>query len=270
MTVLDIPVRWLEREPDSPPGRRARKIRQLRCVRAAAEQVIIDLSGGHSTVVGALAPRCKPVIAAYLPICLHPMPRWKRRMDIVGAGLCLLILLPLMALIAACIKLTSRGPVLFTQRRAGFGGTPFLIYKFRTMVAGAESRKQELLCSNEQDGPVFKMSNDPRLTRLGRFLRRSSLDELPQLWNVLKGEMSLVGPRPLACDEANRCEDWQRQRLGVVPGITCIWQVSGRSLIGFNDWVRMDLDYIRRRSPLTDLRILLQTIPAVLMRRGAK
>jgi lipopolysaccharide/colanic/teichoic acid biosynthesis glycosyltransferase len=181
----------------------------------------------------------------------------------------LVVLAPLFAIIAIAVKLSSPGPVIFAQRRSGRGGRPFLMYKFRTMVADAEARKAELLTQNEQDGPAFKIKNDPRVTAVGRFLRKTSLDELPQLWNVLKGEMSLVGPRPLPCAEAEACEGWQRRRLDVTPGITCIWQVRGRSQVSFADWVRMDMQYIRAQSLQQDLKLLLLTVPAVLLRRGA-
>src|SRR5205823_467758 len=132
-----------------------------------------------------------------------------------------------------------------------------------------EARKQELVASNEQDGAAFKIKNDPRVTRLGRWLRSTSIDELPQLWNVLRGEMSLVGPRPLPCAEADSCAGWQRQRLDVTPGLTCIWQVHGRCRVSFADWVRMDVQYIRSRSLWQDVKLLLLTLPAVLLRRGA-
>jgi lipopolysaccharide/colanic/teichoic acid biosynthesis glycosyltransferase len=174
-----------------------------------------------------------------------------------------------MLCIASLVKLTSAGPMIFRQRRTGLGGKSFVLYKFRTMVVNAEARKAELRKLSEQDGPAFKLRNDPRVTRIGRVLRQTSLDELPQLWNVLKGDMSLVGPRPLPCDEASACEPWQQKRSDITPGITCIWQVKGRSRVTFEEWIRMDLKYARRRKFLNDLTILFQTIPAVLRRRGA-
>jgi lipopolysaccharide/colanic/teichoic acid biosynthesis glycosyltransferase len=201
---------------------------------------------------------------------VQALPAWKRAIDIIGAGVGLLLLSPVFLVLAAAIKLTSPGPVFFRQQRSGRGGRPFLMYKFRSMVIDAESRKSELLSLNEQDGPAFKLTGDPRITRVGRFLRDTSLDELPQLWNVLKGDMSLVGPRPLPCDETASCLDWQRRRLDVTPGLTCIWQVRGRSQVSFNEWVRMDLEYVKRRSLRKDVAILLSTVPAVLQRRGAK
>lgn len=200
--------------------------------------------------------------------CL-PMPSWKRALDITSAATGLVVLSPLLLTVAAAVKLTSPGPVFFRQQRAGYGGRPFVIYKFRSMVTDAELRKRELLPHNEQDGPAFKLKADPRVTSLGRLLRASSIDELPQLWNVLRGDMSLVGPRPLPCDEAEACARWQRQRLDVTPGLTCFWQVNGRSRVSFDDWVRMDVQYIRQRAPWTDLKLLLKTIPAVIFQRGA-
>jgi lipopolysaccharide/colanic/teichoic acid biosynthesis glycosyltransferase len=202
---------------------------------------------------------------------VHPMPAWKRFLDVVGAVLLLMLFSPVMALVALLVKLTSPGgPVLFSQDRAGLGGKPFKIHKFRTMVVDAEARLQHLRGLSEQDGPAFKLKNDPRVTRLGRVLRKTSLDELPQLWNVIKGEMSLVGPRPLPLEESEKCLQWQRRRLDVTPGLTCIWQVKGRSTVSFAEWIRMDVEYIRRRTILHDLSLLAMTIPAVLLRRGAR
>jgi lipopolysaccharide/colanic/teichoic acid biosynthesis glycosyltransferase len=203
------------------------------------------------------------------PFFFQPLPLWKRALDVLVSASLLLVLSPLLAAVALLIKLTSRGPALFAQRRSGLGGRPFVIYKFRTMVPDAEVQKQSLREFSEQDGPAFKMAKDPRVTPLGKFLRKSSIDELPQLWNVLKGDMSLVGPRPLPCDEAEGCTRWQRGRLDVTPGITCIWQVYGRSRVTFEEWVRMDVRYVQSRSFWKDLRLILETIPAVLFHRGA-
>jgi lipopolysaccharide/colanic/teichoic acid biosynthesis glycosyltransferase len=200
---------------------------------------------------------------------LFPMPAWKRATDIVGAASLLLLLLPLMVLVALAVKVSSRGPAIFRQRRCGFGGKPFVMFKFRTMVCDAEALKPALLAANEQSGPAFKMRHDPRITRLGRFLRQTSLDEMPQLWNVLRGDMSLVGPRPLPCNEAAACQPHQRRRLSVTPGITGLWQVRGRCGVPFDHWLALDLEYIAKRSLSTDLRILLLTVPAVLSRKGA-
>ncbi len=203
------------------------------------------------------------------PMFLRPVSLGKRAVDVVGAGAGLLALLPAFPFVALAVKLTSPGPVFFRQKRAGLGGRPFVMWKLRTMVADAEARKGELVAQNEQDGPAFKIKCDPRVTRLGRFLRATSIDELPQLWNVLKGDMSLVGPRPLPCGEADKCEPWQRRRLDVVPGLTCIWQVRGRSAVSFADWVRMDVEYIENQSLAADVRLLLATVPAVVFRKGA-
>jgi lipopolysaccharide/colanic/teichoic acid biosynthesis glycosyltransferase len=199
-----------------------------------------------------------------------PLPSWKRGLDLMGGGLALCLAAPLLLVAAVAIKATSPGPVLFRQRRRGLGGKPFTMLKLRTMHVDAETQRDDLLRRNEQDGPAFKIADDPRVTRVGRFLRRTSLDELPQLWNVLRGEMSLVGPRPLPCAEADACDHWQRRRLDVTPGLTCIWQVHGRSRVTFAEWMRMDLNYVRHRAPLVDLKILLATVPAVLSRRGAR
>jgi lipopolysaccharide/colanic/teichoic acid biosynthesis glycosyltransferase len=199
----------------------------------------------------------------------RPMPRWKRCFDIVASATALILLSPLLVMIAACIKWTSPGPVLFVQLRSGRGGRPFRMYKFRSMVADAEEKKRGLLTKNEQDGPAFKMENDPRITHVGRFLRASSLDELPQLWNVLQGEMSLVGPRPLPLSESAACENWQRQRLDVTPGLTCFWQIKDRrAKIPFVDWARMDIQYAGRRSLGLDLYLIARTVMFVLRRKG--
>ncbi len=199
----------------------------------------------------------------------HAMPAWKRVIDLIGATLMLVLLSPVMIAAAMAIILTSRGPIIFRQKRSGLGGRPFTIFKFRTMCTDAERRKHALRRQSEQDGPAFKIANDPRVTQVGKLLRKTSIDELPQLWNVLRGEMSLVGPRPLPCEEAAACMQWQQRRLDVTPGLTCIWQVDGRSRVTFDEWVRMDVAYIRRRTLLHDMSILLRTVPAVLMRRGA-
>ena len=191
--------------------------------------------------------------------------------DRVGALVLLTLSAPLLGLIACLIKLDSPGPVLHAMDWVGRRGRRFRGYKFRTMEVGAEHRKGELLRFNEMTGPVFKMRNDPRVTRLGRWLRRTSFDELPQLWSVLRGDMSLVGPRPPGPHEYAHFEPWQKLKLSVTPGITCIWQVSGRSgITQFEDWVRLDLQYIREWSLWLDIRLLLATIPAVLFGHGAQ
>jgi exopolysaccharide biosynthesis polyprenyl glycosylphosphotransferase len=196
----------------------------------------------------------------------------KQLMDLFGALLLLISLSWLFALLALLIKITSPGPVFFKQQRSGLNGAPFTLYKFRTMVTNAEQSKHELEAMNEMRGPVFKVTGDPRVTRIGKWLRYYSLDELPQLFNVLRGEMSLVGPRPLPVDEVKRFNDLaHRRRLSVKPGLTCLWQISGRNQIkDFKDWVRLDLEYIDNWSLWLDLEILLRTIPVVLRGTGAK
>jgi exopolysaccharide biosynthesis polyprenyl glycosylphosphotransferase len=182
----------------------------------------------------------------------------------------LLMTLPLMLVIAVMVKLTSRGPVLFIQERGGLHGRPFRMLKFRTMREGAEAERAALLAANEMDGPVFKIAEDPRVTRLGRFLRRTSMDELPQLVNVVRGDMSLVGPRPLPVVETRALTGVDRRRLSMRPGITCLWQISGRSELGFREWMALDLQYVDHWSLGLDLAILLRTLPALLSRRGAR
>lgn len=193
----------------------------------------------------------------------------KRAIDIIGAAALLLVLSPIFLLIAICIRIDSRGPIIFRQKRLGFKGRGFVFYKFRSMSTDAEASRGEILHLNEVSGPIFKMKNDPRITRIGRFMRRYSIDELPQIFNVLKGDMSFVGPRPPLPDEVEDYEDWQLQRLSITPGITCLWQISGRSNIGFDEWVQLDIKYINTRSLWLDLVILAKTIPAVLTGDGA-
>lgn len=195
----------------------------------------------------------------------------KAVIDRAGALALLILGAPLLAATALGIRLTSPGPVLFRQRRSGLHGKPFTMLKFRSMVSDAEMRKAELEPFNKMSGPVFKLSPDPRVTPLGRFLRRTSFDELPQLWNVLRGEMSLVGPRPLPVYETENFADLaHRRRLSMKPGLTCLWQISGRNAVAnFEDWVRLDLEYIDNWSLWLDLRILLRTIPIVLTGKGA-
>jgi exopolysaccharide biosynthesis polyprenyl glycosylphosphotransferase len=195
----------------------------------------------------------------------------KRVVDLVGAALGLVALAPLLLVIAAVIRLTSPGPVLFTQLRYGLHKRLFRMYKFRTMVWHAERLQPALEARNEAQGPVFKIAADPRVTPVGRFLRKSSLDELPQLWNVLKGEMSLVGPRPLPVRDVGRFDEgWLMRRFSMPPGLTCLWQVNGRSELDFTRWAQLDLEYIDRWSLRLDALILLRTVPAVLHGRGAQ
>lgn len=196
----------------------------------------------------------------------------KQAIDFLGALVLLLITGIPLAMVALLIKITSPGPILFRQQRSGLNGRPFTIFKFRTMVTDAEQRRHELESMNEMTGPVFKMTRDPRITPIGKILRKFSIDEFPQLFNVLRGEMSLVGPRPLPVDEVRRFHDFaHRRRLSVKPGLTCLWQISGRNDVkDFNDWVRLDLQYIDNWSIWLDLKILCQTIPVVLTGSGAK
>ncbi len=194
----------------------------------------------------------------------------KRALDVLVALSVIIVLFPVLLISAILIKLTSTGPILFVQTRVGRNKRKFHIYKFRTMVVDAETRIKEIEHLNEVSGPVFKIKNDPRITPLGRFLRKTSIDELPQLFNVLKGDMSLVGPRPLPVrDYEGFNEDWQRRRFSVRPGITCLWQIAGRSSIPFDRWMELDLEYIDGWSFWLDLQILLRTIPAVLRGSGA-
>jgi exopolysaccharide biosynthesis polyprenyl glycosylphosphotransferase len=196
----------------------------------------------------------------------------KQLLDRIGALVLLVLLSPIFLIVGILIKIGSPGPVFFRQKRSGLNGAPFTIYKFRTMVTNAEQLKHELAAMNEMTGPVFKVTNDPRVTPIGKFLRKSSWDEMPQLLNVLRGEMSLVGPRPLPVDEVKRFNDLaHRRRLSVKPGITCLWQVSGRNNVSdFRDWVRLDLEYIDNWSLWLDFKILWRTVPVVLTGVGAK
>ena len=194
---------------------------------------------------------------------------FKRAFDVVLSLAALVILAPVMLAIAAMIRMTSPGLVLFRQTRCGLGGRRFTLYKFRSMINNAEQMRAELHQLNEVDGPVFKISEDPRITTVGRWLRRFSLDELPQLWNVFRGEMSFVGPRPAVPEEVEQYEDWQRRRLRMRPGLTCTWVLEGRSHVDFNRWMQLDLKYIDNWSLWLDAKIFLRTIPIVLSGRGA-
>ena len=193
----------------------------------------------------------------------------KRVLDVTLSLVALCLLGPLLLLIAAVIKWEDGGPVLFSQLRAGFEGRKFRFYKFRSMCVDAERQRGALSAVQERDSPRFKMESDPRVTRTGRWLRRCSLDEIPQLWNVVLGDLSLVGPRPALPEEVAEYEPHHRRRLEVAPGVTCIWQVSGRSRLSFEQQVELDLIYIRTRSLLLDVKILVRTVPAVLSGRGA-
>jgi lipopolysaccharide/colanic/teichoic acid biosynthesis glycosyltransferase len=192
----------------------------------------------------------------------------KRALDLAVCLILLPIALPILLTCALLVKLTSKGPVLFVQERTGVGGNRFKILKFRTMVPNAANMKKGLESENLMGGPDFKLANDPRVTRFGVFLRKTSLDEAPQLWNILRGDMSLVGPRPTSFP-AQTYDLWHTERLEVMPGLTGLWQVSGRGEIDFDDRVRLDIAYVRSRSLPLDLSILLRTIPAVVSQRGA-
>jgi lipopolysaccharide/colanic/teichoic acid biosynthesis glycosyltransferase len=189
----------------------------------------------------------------------------KRFVDIIGATIGLIILSPFLILVGTIVKISSPGPVFYAWHVVGRGGKPFTSYKFRSMVKNADSMKAQLAAHNEMTGPVFKMKDDPRITPVGRVLRKYSIDELPQLWSVLKGEMSLVGPRPAGPHEWAKYEPWQRRKLSVTPGMTCLWQAGGRNLINnFEEWMRLDLEYIDHWSLWLDMKILLLTVKAVI------
>ena len=202
-------------------------------------------------------------------IQLHMVQRLKRVLDLLLATMALLVLFPIMAITALAIKLESPGPIIFRQTRVGKWGKTFTCYKFRSMCIDAEARKQALIQQNEVDGPIFKMQTDPRVTRVGRIIRKLSIDELPQLLNVFKGDMSLVGPRPPVPHEVNQYKFDHLRRLDAMPGLTGLQQVSGRSDLPFDRWVELDLQYISQQSLRKDLEILLKTIPAVLLGKGA-
>jgi exopolysaccharide biosynthesis polyprenyl glycosylphosphotransferase len=194
----------------------------------------------------------------------------KRVLDVTIALTTLILCAPLMAVAALSIRVSSRGPVFFVQKRLGINKRRFNMYKFRTMAVNAEQNQAALEHLNEASGSAFKIKNDPRVTAIGRFLRKTSIDELPQLINVLRGDMSLVGPRPLPGRDYDRFDqDWQRRRFSVRPGMTCLWQVNGRSSIGFEEWMKLDLNYIDQWSIWLDLEILIRTVPAVLRGSGA-
>lgn len=183
----------------------------------------------------------------------------KRLMDIVGSVIGIIISSPIMLLAAIAIKLDSKGPVFFVQKRVGINGKLFKMYKFRSMVFGAEKLKLKLLDLNEMSGPVFKIKNDPRITRVGKFIRRTSIDEFPQFFNVLKGDMSIVGPRPNLPHEVEKFDGYQMQKLKAKPGLTCYWQVLGRNSIGFDEWMQLDIKYLQERSLFVDFKLIFKT-----------
>ena len=225
------------------------------------EEEVIGRNNGHPGVVLRL-PRPRPLRSLSYRVV-------KRTLDIIGAIVALVILSIPMLIVACAIKLESRGGVLYRQWRLGQDGIPFRFYKFRSMRVDADKVREQLQEQNEVAGPIFKIRRDPRITRVGRFIRKASLDETPQLLHVIMGKMSLVGPRPPIPDEVADYQPWQRERLAVKPGLTCIWQVDGRSDIPFDEWMKLDIEYVRHQSLLLDLKLLVLTIPAVLTGRGA-
>ena len=184
----------------------------------------------------------------------------KRLIDIIISSLGLIILFPILLIVGIIIKLESKGPVFFSQKRVGINGKEFDMFKFRSMVVNAEELKQKLESKNEMSGPMFKMKDDPRVTKIGKFIRKTSIDELPQLLNVLKGEMSLVGPRPSLPNEVKEFEDWMMKRLEVKPGLTCYWQVMGRNNIDFEEWMKLDIKYVNDRSIWIDIKLIFRTV----------
>ncbi len=210
-----------------------------------------------------------PTMSQPLPIAMlvSEYPLWKRSLDVAGAVVGLVLSSPIMLVSAILIKLTSRGPILFCQQRTGYLGQEFTIYKFRSMVDNASQMQAELRERNERDGPAFKITRDPRTTLIGRFLRATGFDELPQLYNVLRGDMALVGPRPLPVNEADQCLPWQQRRVEAKPGLTCFWQIAKSRSITFPDWMRLDLSYVRKASLGLDLRLIARTVIAVFMGR---
>ena len=184
---------------------------------------------------------------------------FKRTIDIIGSLCGLILLSPLLVVVGMLIKLDSKGPIIFAQKRVGLNGREFKMYKFRSMVVNAEELKDKLKENNEMSGPMFKMKDDPRITKIGKFIRKTSIDELPQLFNVLKGDMSLVGPRPSLPKEVKEFEPWMLKRLEVKPGLTCYWQVSGRNSIDFENWMKLDIKYVNERSLLLDVKLIFKT-----------
>ncbi|CDM69232.1 putative Glycosyltransferase [Clostridium bornimense] len=183
----------------------------------------------------------------------------KRAIDILGSTVGLVLLCPILLIVAIAIKIESKGPVIFSQKRIGLKGREFKMYKFRSMVEDAEELKKDLMKKNEMSGPMFKMKDDPRVTRVGRFIRKTSIDELPQLINVIKGDMSLVGPRPSLPKEVKKFKPWMKKRLDVKPGLTCFWQVSGRNSIDFEEWMKLDIKYVEERSFWVDINLIFKT-----------
>jgi exopolysaccharide biosynthesis polyprenyl glycosylphosphotransferase len=214
-------------------------------------------------------PHVEPAFSARIPGVRVAYAFWKRILDILGSMLLLAILSPILVIITMLVALSSPGSIIYRQQRVGKGGRLFPFYKFRSMYRDADKRLDELLAQNEKQGPIFKMRQDPRITPVGRFLRKYSLDELPQLFNVLKGEMSLVGPRPPLPREVEQYEDAAFRRLSVPPGITCLWQICGRSDTSFDEWMALDALYVEQMSFWLDLKILMKTPTAVIRGDGA-
>ena len=218
-----------------------------------------------------------PTAATLLPVYLRSVARQsvaytsaKRSLDLLAAGAMVVALMPLFLVVALCIRCTDGGTIFFRQKRVGLNGRVFEFYKFRSMVVNAEALKQQLIQQNKHSNSItFKMARDPRVTWIGRILRKTSIDELPQLWNIIRGEMTLVGPRPAVVGEVMKYSPHERRRLAAIPGLTCIWQVSGRADLDFQQQVDLDLRYIRERNFLLDLRLLLMTVPAVVSGKGA-
>lgn len=214
-------------------------------------------------------PQAESAFAARIPGVRVTYAFWKRILDIVGSALLMLLLSPILIVIAVFVKLTSPGPMIYQQQRVGKGGRLFPFFKFRSMYKDADKRLEELMGANEKQGPIFKIKHDPRITPIGRILRKYSLDELPQLFNVLKGDMSLVGPRPPIPREVEQYDDTAFQRLSVPPGITCLWQICGRSDTSFDEWMALDALYVQQMSFWLDLKILMKTPTAVIRGDGA-
>jgi exopolysaccharide biosynthesis polyprenyl glycosylphosphotransferase len=284
--------REVTRSTSSDPSELARRLREepvdeallSESLSAEATRSLVELMGEHG--IPALVPLGRGV-DGFPPPRVESVARWqylvyqRRRptvpalvvklcVDRLVAGALLVVLAPLFVVLALLARLLGGSPLFYVQRRGGLYGRPFAMLKFRTMRVGAEAERAELLAKNEMDGPVFKLTNDPRVTPFGRLLRRFSLDELPQLFNVLSGQMSLVGPRPLPLEETAALTGGHRRRLSMRPGLTCLWQVGGRSEVPFQEWMALDLDYVDRWSLGLDLAILLRTIPAIIRGRGAR
>lgn len=270
--VFGYPLDWQKNTPegDSDLDRPAPPIgTSARAAGAVSTQAMHAMHVDPSASRERQGEDAKPV-GDFSSAFLEPLPWTKRVVDVAVSGTALLLLSPVYLTAAALVKLTSPGPIIFRQQRAGRGGVPFTFYKFRSMYVDAEARRKALETDNDhKEGPIFKMRDDPRITPVGRILRRLSIDELPQLYNVLIGDMTLIGPRPPTLNEVAEYEPWQRKRLDITGGLTCIWQVSGRSEVGFEEWVRMDIEYQRKRSLLFDIRLILKTFGAVLSGRGA-